>query len=315
MKALVYEGDRRMTLRDLPEPVVAADEVLIRVAAVGVCGSDVGVVRDGVPALPTPVVLGHEFGGWRSDTGEFVVVNPIVSCGVCAACRSGRTQLCATRKLIGFRRQGAYAERVAVPVSNLVPATGLSAGQAVLAEPTANGVHAWRRAGSPSARVAVIGAGSVGLCLTHVLKSQGVQDITVVDIATARLEHALSLGADQVAESLSGAYEAVFDAAGTARTRAMAVASVVPGGTVALIGLHDDTLALSAGALIVGDKTICGCFAYTAAEFRDAVGLCANFDTAWVDSVPFAASASAYTELLQGRGSPVHGKTQFHFDA
>ncbi|MBB3181339.1 zinc-binding dehydrogenase [Variovorax sp. Sphag1AA] len=317
MKALVYEGAQRMRVLEIDEPQLGPGDLLIRVAAVGVCGSDLGLVRHGVPAIAPPLVLGHEFGGWREDNGEFVVVNPMLSCGQCAVCRDGRTHLCAERKVLGFRRQGGYAERVAVPADNVVPGPGLTATQAALAEPIANGVHAWRRAGRPTQRVAIIGAGSVGLCLLYVLRTQGVRDITVVDVVPGRLAHAMALGASRVAGALEadGMYEAVFDAAGTRDTRAAAVAATMPGGSVALIGLHDDELHLSAGALVVGDKTLCGCFAYTRDEFAEAVRLAGGIPTSWVRSVPIEQAEQAYDELVRGVGSPLHGKTQFHFGA
>ncbi|MFS2098815.1 zinc-binding dehydrogenase [Variovorax sp. Varisp85] len=317
MKALVYEGAQRLRLREMAQPETGPGEVVVRVAAVGVCGSDLGLVRDGVPAITPPLVLGHEFGGWREDSGEFVVVHPMLFCGHCAMCQAGRTQLCADRKVLGFRRPGGYAERVAVPAVNLVPAPGLGAVRAALVEPAANGLHAWRRTGSPGGPVAIIGAGSVGLSLLHVLREKGLGDITVVDIAPQRLAHAKTLGARHVAAALTpeSRYEAVFDAAGTRATRAAAVTAAMPGGSVALIGLHDDVLQLSAGALVVGDKTVCGCFAYTRAEFEEAAQLVQNISTDWVRSVPIDESEAAFEALLRGTGPVSHGKTLIAFEA
>lgn len=314
MKALVYQGNGAMRLLDVPEPVLAEGDVLMSVGAVGVCGSDMALIRDGVPAIPPPLILGHEFGG-RLSNGEFAVVNPMLSCGACARCLAGRTHLCATRKVLGFRRDGAYAERVAVPQRNLVPAAGLVPRQAALVEPIANGVHAFNRAGRPMERVAIIGAGSIGMCLLHVLVSAGVRDITVVDPVRERLDHALAGGVQHVAMKLDGAFEAVFDAAGTASTRADAIACTLPGGAIALIGLHDDGLALSAAALVVGDRTLAGCFAYTENEFIEAVVLAATHTAPWAQSVPFAESEQAMQALLAGRGVPGRIKTVFAFDA
>ncbi|HEY4069057.1 MAG TPA: alcohol dehydrogenase catalytic domain-containing protein [Burkholderiaceae bacterium] len=314
MKALVYQGNRAMRLLEVPVPALADGEVLMRVAAVGVCGSDMALIRDGVPAIPPPLILGHEFGGFLAN-GEFAVVNPMLSCGACARCRDGRTHLCASRKVLGFRRAGAYAEQVAVPSRNLVPAPGLASRQAALVEPIANGVHAFNRVGRPSERVAIIGAGSIGMCLLHVLLSRGVRDITVVDPVRERLDHALAGGALEVATKLGGDFEAVFDAAGTEGTRADAIACTVPGGSVALIGLHDDRLAASAAALVVGDRTLAGCFAYTQAEFVEAVGLAATIAAPWAQSVPFAESEQAMQAMLAGRGVPGRIKTVFAFDA
>ncbi len=312
MKALVYQGHKNVAMRELAEPVAGDGEVIVRVGSVGICGSDIGVVMSPEPPIPPPFVLGHEFCGWREDTGEFVVGNPIIGCGVCLACQDGNTHCCAQRTLIGFRRQGAYAQRVAVPESNLLRATGLERLKATLVEPIANGLHAWNRAGKPQGRLAVMGAGAVGLSILHVLKTCADAHVTVVDPVASRLVHATGLGADAVASSLTGSYDAVFDAAGTAQTRQQALACTRLGGTVALIGLHDDVLDLSALQVIAGDKTICGCFAYTVGEFAQAVFLAATISTDWVRSVPFDEAESVYAAILNGQGSPVHSKTCFH---
>ena len=314
MKALVYQGAAEVRLLDVAEPELAAGDVLMSVTAVGVCGSDMALIRDGMPAIAPPLILGHEFGGYLAN-GDFAVVNPMLSCGACARCLAGRSQLCATRKVLGFRRSGAYAERVAVPARNLVPAPGLTPRQAALVEPIANGVHAFNRVGRPMERVAIIGAGSIGMCLLHVLVSCGVHGITVVDPVRERLDHALAAGAQSVATKLSGEFEAVFDAAGTEGTRADAIACTLPGGAVALIGLHDDRLVLSAAALVVGDRTLAGCFAYTESEFVEAVRLARTLDAPWAQSVPFAESEAAMQALLAGRGVPGRIKTVFVFGA
>jgi len=314
MRALVYQGDRTMRLLEVPEPVLADGEALINVAAVGVCGSDLALIRNGVPAIAPPLILGHEFGG-RLANGDFAVVNPMLSCGVCARCRDGRTHLCASRKVLGFRRPGAYAERVSVPVCNVVPAPKLAPRLAALVEPIANGVHAFNRVGRPTERVAIIGAGSIGMCLLHVLVAHGVRGITVVDPLRERLDHAQAAGAQHVATRLAGEYEAVLDAAGTEGTRADAIACTAAGGSIALIGLHDDRLAASAAAIVIGDRTIAGCFAYTQAEFVEAVGLAESIAAPWAQTVPFAESERAMQALLGGRGVPGRIKTVFAFDA
>lgn len=280
MKALVYEGTRRVRLREVAEPEIGPGEVLVHVDRAGVCGSDLGLFRDGMATAAPPLVPGHEFGG-RLDDGSFVVVNPMVGCGDCAACAAGRTNLCRQRRLIGYTRAGAFAERVSVPWRNLVPAPGLTPTQAALVEPLANGVHGWNRAGRPEGAVAIIGAGAIGMCLLQVLVARGLSDITVVDPVPARLDLALAAGARTVLPRLSGSFEAVFDAAGTGATRTDAVKCTAFGGTVALLGLHDDRLPASAASLIVGDRSLAGCFGYTEPEFVEAVELAAQVDAPW----------------------------------
>lgn len=312
MKALVYEGIRQIRLRDVAEPKAGPGETIVSVATVGVCGSDLGLFREGMVAVPGPMVPGHEFGG-RLDNGAFVVVNPMVGCGSCAACEAGRTQVCTQRKVLGFTRAGAYAERIAVPLRNVVPAPGLDAMRAALVEPIANGIHGWNRAGRPSGRVAIIGAGSIGICLLHVLHSKGLTDITVVDPVEARRSAALAAGARAVAERLKGLFEAVFDAAGTEGTRTDALNCTMLGGTVALLGLHDDRLPASAAALIVGDRTLAGCFGYTEAEFVEAVDLAASIATPWAHAVPVDGAEAELAALIAGQAPPGRIKTAIAF--
>lgn len=308
MQALVYEAASQVRLREAAAPQAGADEVLVRVRAVGICGSDLGIFRGEMAAVQTPLVPGHEFGGWL-DNGDFVVVNPMVGCNHCAACLAGRTQVCAQRKVIGVTRAGACAEWIAVPRRNLLTVPALSTLQATLVEPLANGVHGWYRAGRPSGPVAIIGAGAIGMCLLHVLRAKGLDDITVIDPVAVRRTAAQAAGARHTAAALSGQFEAVFDAAGTAQTRADALACTGLGGTVALLGLHDDRLPLSAAALIVGDRTLAGCFGYTEPEFAEAAQLAATLDAPWAQAIPVHEAESAIAALLAGTAPPGRIKT------
>lgn len=314
MRALVYRGAREVALEERPDPQPLPGEVRVRVAAAGLCGSDLHVLATGVSSVPPPLVLGHEFGGTLDD-GRFVVVNPMLACGACALCARGLTHICPQRRVLGFRQPGGFAQWVVVPRRNVVAAPGLTPLQAALVEPVANGVHAWQRAGRPAENVAIIGAGSVGMSLLHVLVQRGVQGIDVVDPVPARCEHARAAGARRVGPRLEGPYDAVFDAAGTEQTRRDAVAATRPGGCVALIGLHDDTLALSATSLIVGDRTLAGCFAYTEGEFAEAIELARALDAPWAEAVPFAQADRAVRDVLAGRAPAGRIKTVFSFDA
>jgi len=314
MKALVYRGAGDVALEDRPLPQPGPGEQRVRVAAAGLCGSDLQLMAHGGASLPPPLVLGHEFGGTLDD-GRFVVVNPMLACGQCERCARGWSYLCPERRVLGFRQPGGFAEHVVVPARNVVPAPGLTPLQAALVEPVANGVHAWHRAGRPAAGVAVIGAGSVGMSLLHVLRSHGVGDITVVDPLPARRDHAAAAGAHRVQDALHGVFEAVFDAAGTQATRRDALACTAPGGTVALIGLHDDVIGLSAATLIVGDRTLAGCFAYTDAEFTEAVELARSLHAPWAELVPFGEADRAVRQLLGGRAPAARTKTVFRFGA
>lgn len=162
--------------------------------------------------------------------------------------------------------------------------------------------------------MAILGAGAIGMCLLHVLRQHGLDDVTVVDPVPARRAHALAGGARAVDGRLSGEFEAVFDAAGTEGTRTDAIACTMPGGTVALLGLHDDRMPASATPLIVGDRTLAGCFAYTDAEFVDAVALAAGIQAPWAEPVAIDDAQAAVGDLLAGRAPPGRIKTVIRFD-
>ena len=142
MKALVYTAPMTLVLRDEPEPVAGNDEVVVRVDACGICGSDMHGYHGHDERRPPPLILGHEAAG-RVLTGRLagrrVAVNPLVTCGTCEYCLGGRSHLCPSRQILSLApRQGAFAELVRVPEANLVELPdGLDTVHAALAEPMA----------------------------------------------------------------------------------------------------------------------------------------------------------------------------------
>src|SRR5579862_239724 len=136
MKALVWHGDRAMSLDDLPEPEPAADEAVLEVELAGICGSDLHGYRGHPGPRVPPLVLGHEVVGRVGD--ETYTLYPLVACGECERCIAGEDNLCASWRLIGMHRAGVFAEHVLVPQGSLVPLpAGLESKRAVLAEPLA----------------------------------------------------------------------------------------------------------------------------------------------------------------------------------
>src|SRR5262245_8682321 len=174
MKALVYPEFDRLEVRDVPEPEPAAGEVLVRVGACGICGSELGSFASRSPRRPPPLVMGHEFAGIVAalgdgvtglQVGERVVVNSLVHCGQCDLCRRGATHLCRNRQVFGMHRPGAFAELVAAPANIIYPMPEtMTAVQGALVEPLANGIHVVSlAAGNPLETVVVIGGGPIGL--------------------------------------------------------------------------------------------------------------------------------------------------------
>ena len=314
MPALVYTAPGRVEVQVVPTPTPATDEVLIDVRVSGICGSETHGVRVRDPFRVPPLIMGHEFAGNRSDTGERVVVNPLLSCGHCPDCRAGRENLCTERSLIGVHRPGGFARWAAVPVSALHALPDhMSWDSAALIEPLANVVHGWRLLGEkPHGRVAVIGAGAIGLMTTAVatLCSPDVE-VTVVDRVERRLAVAQLLGAAVVGSELTGQFDVVVDAVGSGETRRAGLDSLRPGGTSLWFGLHDDNPGFDALRLVRQEQRVIGSFAYGGDDFAAAIELAPEVDATWLDFVPVADSARTFMGLTDGSCDAVKAVVDF----
>lgn len=309
MQAMVFTRPGTVENLDVAEPEAAAGEVLLDVAAAGICGSELhGIARPGF--REPPLVMGHEFSGQAAD-GRRVVVNPIVSCGACELCSGGQEQVCRERSIIGIHRAGAFAERVAVPARMLHELPGdLTWVQGALVEPLANGLHAWDLAGRPRAsRVGVIGAGTIGLvCMLAALSEAA--EVTVVDLEPSRLSTARALGATTTASELTGEYDVIIDAVGVAATHAASVRHLRPGGTAVWIGLMGTDPAFDATELIRQEKRVLGTFAYPDRVFAEAVERIRTVDLGWVHTFPLSEGARVFTELMNGRADVIKAVLQ-----
>ncbi|MGN6177160.1 MAG: zinc-dependent alcohol dehydrogenase [Streptosporangiaceae bacterium] len=314
MKALVFTAPGAVELLDVPEPDPAPGDVLVEVRAAGICGSELhGARRPGF--RKPPLIMGHEFAGVSAD-GTAVVINPILSCGRCAECQRGGHNVCRNREIIGVHRAGGFAERVAVPASALRPVPpGLSWEAAALVEPAANAVHAWNQAGgalgalgadgAQGVRVAGIGCGAIGLRCAAMALSGGARRVDVTDLSPARLAAPQRLGAGVAGSSLSGEYDVVIDAVGSAATRAASVAHQRPGGVAIWLGLAGEEAGFDANALVRSEKRVLGSFAYRDEEFAHAMALIRDWDLTWAAGYPLVAGAEIFTGLMNGGLHPV----------
>jgi threonine dehydrogenase-like Zn-dependent dehydrogenase len=317
VKALVFTAPGQVELLDVPEPDPAPGEALVEVRAAGICGSELhGARRPGF--RQPPLIMGHEFAGTGAG-GEAVVVNPILSCGRCEECRRGLRHVCREREIIGVHRAGGFAERVAVPASALRPLPPeLPWEAAALIEPAANAVHAWNLAGralgasgapgadgARGARVAVIGCGAIGLLCAATALSGGAGRVEVTDLSPARLAAAQRLGAEVAGPGLSGEYDVVIDAVGSAATRAASVAHQRPGGVAVWLGLAEEEAGFDANALIRNEKRVLGSFAYRDEEFAQAMARIGDWDLTWAAGYPLAAAAGIFTDLMNGGLHPL----------
>lgn len=314
MKALVYEGVEQVAFRDVPDPSPKPGEVLIKIEASGICGSDMHAYLGHDSRRPAPLILGHEAAGTiqgGARDGQRVTINPLVSCGTCSACLAQRENLCPNRQIISMPpREGAFAQYVSMPESNLVeiPA-GIPVEKAALAEPLAVSWHAAAlaiKALHPAMErtALVIGGGAIGLAASLALKAMGIEDVTIVEPNDARRAFLLSACDETAVAQASGLYPIVIDAVGYAATRAVATERAAPGGVIAHVGLGEGTGGLDVRRMTLQEITFIGTYTYTSQDFRDTAQ--AIFDGKlgpldWCEHRSLSDGASAFQNLREGK--------------
>lgn len=267
MKAVkLYEaGDLRV--EDVEVPKIEPGQVLVRVKAVGVCGSDIPRVNH-YGAWKPQLTIGHEFAGEIAEVneagawkvGDRVVVPPLIPCNKCQWCKSGHFSLCESYSYLGSRQDGAMAEYVVVPVGNLLalPAE-VTYEEAAMVDPAANAIHAiWRGPLKEGDTVVIYGCGPIGLFAIQFAKVLGANKVIAVDVKPEKLELAKKLGADEVINSMevnpvdkineltnkAGA-DFVLETAGLSVVQNQAVCSAAKLGKVVILGISHDKLELS----------------------------------------------------------------------
>lgn len=287
MKALVLKQYRQFAVEDFPVPELQPDEVLVRVRACGICGSDVHGMDGSSGRRIPPIIMGHEAAGMIAETGPAVTVwkkgdrvtfDSTVSCGECWYCRRGQVNLCENRRVLGvscgeYRRHGAFAEYVAVPARILYRLPdNLSFEQAAMVEAVSVAVHAVER--TPlrvDASVAVVGTGMIGLLVVQVLRVKGCGKIIAIDLDKGKLELAGKLGATHTIEAgepelqqkiralTDGrGVDAAFEAVGLPVTVKTAIDSVRKGASVTLIGNLKPQVELPLQSVVTRELTLIG---------------------------------------------------------
>ena len=314
MRALVYTGPEALEVREVADPLPDVGEVTVRIESVGICGSDMHAFLGHDARRPAPLILGHEGAGVITDgprAGERVTINPLVTCGTCPACRSGRENLCPTRQIISMPpREGAFAEAVAIPEGNLVTVPdAVSLDRAALAEPLAVSWHSARLGlgalhEADARRALILGGGAIGLAAALALKAMGAEEVTVLEPNPVRRAYLHDrCGVEAVADA-SGLFPLVIDAVGYAATRARASALTAPGGVIVHIGLGEDEGGLDVRRMTLQEITFIGTYTYTAADFRDCAA--ALFDGRlgpldWTETRPLSDGARAFDDIRAGR--------------
>lgn len=333
MQALVWEAPRVLALRDYDRPTLQADEVLLKVAYVGICGSELSGYLGHSGLRTPPLVMGHEFSGEivalgaraQADVpalhaGMHVTANPLQSCGACSLCRQGDAHLCARRVLIGAGRPGAYAEYVAVPARLVVPLpAGMALRTGALAEPVAVALRIAELAGRIDGQDAlVIGAGPIGLLALQALRLRGPRRVFIADRDPARLHMGQTLGGVPIDARQADAGVVVrdqtdslgvavaVDAVGMASTRQQCIAATRAAGTVILSGLHEEVSTLPVADVIRREIVVRGSFAYAPDNFVAALQALADRSLRldpWIVEAPLADGGQWFERLVAAPGN------------
>lgn len=304
MKALMLERYEDLQVIDMPEPACTPDEVLIRVAACGICGSDVHGYDGGSGRRIPPIVMGHEAAGTiervgadvtEYKTGDRVTFDSTVYCGQCEFCLRGEVNLCDNRQVLGvscgdYRRNGAFAELVAVPARILyrLPES-FPMEEAAMLEAVSVALHGVRVTQMNGGETAlVIGAGMIGLLTAQAAREAGCSSVLIADIDAARLKMAADVGIpdtlqlsgnDLVAEVLrrtgGRGVDVVLEAVGRAETVVTSIECVRRGGTVTLIGNIQPEVPLPLQRVVTREVRLQGSCS-SAGEYIEAIRLLAS---------------------------------------
>lgn len=274
MKSLVITAPHRWEIVEISTPEITESEVLIRVSYVGLCGTDLELLNGKHPYFSSkdavfPIHIGHEMSGIIAQStnpalpvGTEVIMDPIVGCGQCEACKN-RATWCQERIEIGVRRAGAgaLAEFVKVPMKNVYPIPqGVSLRNAVLAEPAVTAIAGISRIKATGGRALVVGDGTIGIIAAQVLAHRG-WEVQVAVLNKSGAERVQSLGFEPVAPTQLEMISAnvVVEAAGTDRSVQVALRAVSAGGEVVLLGVPDNPLeSFDIANLVLRDISIYG---------------------------------------------------------
>lgn len=255
MRAIYCVAPEKLELREVARPELKAGWARVGIRHIGICGTDYHIFEGNFPYFEYPRIIGHELSGVVLDAngtgltdGEAVVINPYLNCGVCPACREGKTNCCETLKVVGVHADGGMADELVMPVGNLYPAGDLSLRDAAMVEFLAIGAHAVQRTQLKAGdRALVVGSGPIGLGVAYFAKIAGA-GVTVVDAAPDKIEatralgfktldaRATSDGSEFVAIKRTG-FDAVFDATGSINAMNASILHTRNGGNYTLVGV------------------------------------------------------------------------------
>ncbi|MEC9036517.1 MAG: galactitol-1-phosphate 5-dehydrogenase [Verrucomicrobiota bacterium] len=331
MKALTLEAYNQLNYGDAPDPEFGNTDVLIRVNACGICGSDIHGMDGSTGRRIPPIIMGHEAAGTISSIGsdvtdwqigDRVTFDSTIYCGSCKYCSAGKVNLCENRKVLGvspgeYRQHGAFAEYVSVPERILykIP-DNLSFEEAAFVEPVSIALHGVNRTPVKDGDTAVvIGSGMIGLLAIQALRIKGASKVIAVDIDPEKIKAALKVGADhgiisneKTIEEIKALTEDGADIAmevvGMSPTLNLAIESVRKGGNIGIIGNIQNKTEFPLQSVVTRELTIYGSCA-SECEYKESLELIANGSIKVRDMItaiaPLSEGAEWFTRLYNGK--------------
>ena len=323
MHALVYTDTQKLIYREEKNPKLMNGESIIKVSASGICGSDMHAYHGKDERRIPPLILGHEISGVidkGNKIGKKVVLNPLITCGLCNYCKNGREHLCDKRIILGMNkpieRQGGFAEYVSIPDKNIYECpTNIKMEEAPIAEPCAVALHAVelgekKLGGSvENNKILIIGAGAIGLLCGLILsKVKNYKNIVIVDPNDKRLKESLKyLNADGFKPDNKNIntnhFDIVFDTVGLETTRKQAIHCIKPGGVIIHIGLSQPSGNFDFRKTTLQEITFIGTYCYTNKDFEKTLRILNNKQIGsldWIEYRELKEGSTAFKEIHDG---------------
>lgn len=295
--ALYYKGEKALRIEEVPTPEPGSGEALIKVAACGVCHTDLHYLDHGVATFKEPPMIpGHEISGvvetpgdgvTNVGAGDHVIIPAVLTCGQCSACRRGRENICENMLMVGNNINGGYAEYIAVPAKDLIPLPkNLNLENcSIIADALSTPFHAVVNRGEIKSGqvVSVFGCGGVGINVVQFAVLAGAK-VIAVDISDEKLELAKKLGAfatynarepkvEKAVRKATGGCDVAFEVIGKPAVMLQAMATLKTGGRFVMVGYSADEVGLSAARIMYREMDIRGSLGCRPVDYHTIVGL------------------------------------------
>jgi L-iditol 2-dehydrogenase len=324
MRAVRLDGPFQVKIVDLPRPELSPGQARVRVAAAGICGSDMHRYLGDHYSVKWPSWPGHECagtivevsGGVGLAVGQKVVIFPMTYCGTCVACARGDTGNCSSQQIMGVHMPGCMADELVVPGSMLRPLpNSIRVEEGAAVEPAAVAVHCANRARVGAGdRVAVLGAGAIGLLIQQVCRARGATHVLATGRSEEKMRMAQQMGADETviatletvaSPERASAFDVVFDAVGSQETTDQAIALTRPGGRILTLAVpHGPGITINYASFYRKELALIGARLYNA-DFNEAIDLVASGSVQASRIIthrfPLEMAAEAYREAANNR--------------